>query len=586
MYLFTNIFFFRFPKHSDGRIRWLQCINKSGTSVLEHHKICSKHFKPECFFPSNGGQTRKLLRPKAMPHLDLSTEIFPPVADASSLLSDHNYFLLQSPAQMKKQNEELLKELDALKAKVKLLREKLRRERKRVHRHQYLKKKMKKRHSEEIKQLPEPLQQIIARFRDIQKSEKIPRQPIPVELAQFCVAASHYSRKAYCYVRKAFGYALPHPRTISKWFTGFKVNPGFTHQSLELLKSKVLESSSRKKDVIVVLSLDEMAIHSQASWTGSQFIGYPDYGNGFESFDLATEALVFLVTEMDVKWKLPIGFFFTNGTKADRKAGLVQEALKLIHSTGARTIAVVCDGTATHLKMFEELGAELNPDNPKPFFANPSNPDDFVYTILDICHMIKLVRNNLASQKFLKDMMGKRVEWMYIERLHKLQDEEGFRAGNKLRKRHVDFKNVKMKVCIAAQTLSNSVADSLDFVNNHLQLLQFAFSGPTASFIRIFDRLFDILNSRNHLAGRYKAPMTKKNKEKWEDVFEHSLWYISQLDNDEGTPILKSQQRTGFLGFCIAIKAFRNIFDDLVEGGHKRCIKTFGFSQDHLVECN
>ena len=49
----------------------------------------------------------------------------------------------------------------------------------------------------------------------------------------------------------------------------------------------------------------------------------------------------------------------------------------------------------------------------------------------------------------------------YIDRL---QVDEGFRFGNKLSKKHIEYKRHKMNVSIAAHTLSSSVADTLEFL--------------------------------------------------------------------------------------------------------------------------
>ncbi|XP_071511293.1 uncharacterized protein [Diadema antillarum] len=77
---------------------------------------------------------------------------------------------------------------------------------------------------------------------------------------------------------------------------------------------------------------------------------------------------------------------------------------------------------------------------------------------LDVCHMLKLMRNTLGSYGFLRDDVG--------ELLHKLQEDEGLRLGNKLRNAHIQWQKQKMKVNIAAQTLSVSVADALEFLED------------------------------------------------------------------------------------------------------------------------
>jgi hypothetical protein len=45
------------------------------------------------------------------------------------------------------------------------------------------------------------------------------------------------------------------------------------------------------------------------------------------------------------------------------------------------------------------------------------------------------------------------TRWDFIEKLHEVQEQAGLRAGNKLRKAHIEFRKMKMKVSLAAQTL-------------------------------------------------------------------------------------------------------------------------------------
>lgn len=72
-----------------------------------------------------------------------------------------------------------------------------------------------------------------------------------------------------------------------------------------------------------------------------------------------------------------------------------------------------------------------------------------------------------------------------------------------------------MKVHLAVQALSASVADALDFCEQTLKLPQFRGAGATAKFVRVFDHLFDLLNSRNPLGKSYKAPLRKQNEAFW-----------------------------------------------------------------------
>jgi len=67
-----------------------------------------------------------------------------------------------------------------------------------------------------------------------------------------------------------------------------------------------------------------------------------------------------------------------------------------------------------------------------------------------------------------------------------------------------------MKVNIAAQTLSSSVADAIDFCRN-LKINGFENSEATTECIRFVDKWFDILNSINPYGHGSKSPMKLLN---------------------------------------------------------------------------
>lgn len=66
-------------------------------------------------------------------------------------------------------------------------------------------------------------------------------------------------------------------------------------------------------------------------------------------------------------------------------------------------------------------------------------------------------------------------------------------------------------------------------------------------------------------------------------MFESSRKYICSLTLEDGTPILKSKNKTGFLGFVIAMESFRAIYTEYCETVPLLLsIYTYRFSQDHL----
>ncbi|XP_065662547.1 uncharacterized protein LOC136085186 [Hydra vulgaris] len=116
--------------------------------------------------------------------------------------------------------------------------------------------------------------------------------------------------------------------------------------------------------------------------------------------------------------------------------------------------------------------------------------------------------------------------------------------GNKLKLAHIEFIQQKMKVNLAAQIFSSSVADALLYCSENLKLSQFEGCGATIEFIRIIDRLYDILNSRNPFVKGYKSALL--------------------LKGTTGMQMILSSRKTGFIGFLVAVKSVQGIFLDWV----------------------
>ena len=199
------------------------------------------------------------------------------------------------------------------------------------------------------------------------------------------------------------------------------------------------------------------------------------------------------------------------GLTGEEKANLTKRCIIKLHEVSVKVVSFTCDSPTFHQSMLKLLGARLLPDSLQAYFLHPCDPEAKIYVFLDACHMIKLVRNTMSDWKVLKDKDGKDIRWQYLIELEKLQESEGLHLANKLRSAHINWKPQKMKVNLAAQTLSSSIADALEYCEGKLKLPQFQGCGPTVQFIRVFDRLFDVLNSRNPLTRNFKAPIRKSN---------------------------------------------------------------------------
>ena len=196
--------------------------------------------------------------------------------------------------------------------------------------------------------------------------------------------------------------------------------------------------------------------------------------------------------------------------------------------------------------------------------------------------MAKLVRNSWSSGRRLKNCKGEEIDWLFIEELVKIQETEGLRLGTKVKRAHLQWREQPMKVYLAVQVLSKSTADALEYLDKVLKLEQFSGSGATVEFIRIFNPLFDILNSRSPVGKGTKAAMSVNNEDDWKPFFDFAYGYILGLVDLEGRKIVNSRRKTGFVGFLMAIKSISCLFTDLVQSGKMNYLLNYRFSQDHI----
>jgi len=318
-------------------------------------------------------------------------------------------------------------------------------------------------------------------------------------------------------------------------------------------------------------------------WNGKELEGYVDYGTQMsdDSLPVASEVLMFMVVAVNGNWKLPIAYFLCHGMSGDEKCNLVSEALIRLHDANVEVVSVVCDGPSTNFAVASKLGASIQVNDMRPWFPHPSDTAKVVYLVFDACHMLKLLRNVFAEKGILTDRHNRQIRWQYIKDLYELQDREGLRAANKLKRNHIEWYQQKMKVSLAAQALSRSVASSLEFVAKDLEMPQFKDADATIAFIRVVDQLFDTLNSKSCFAKEFKSVLRPTNEQFWRPFLVDARDYVLSLKL--GPALLHSTPRkTCVLGFAATITSVIALYDSYVKQGPMQYLATYRLSQDHI----
>lgn len=407
-------------------------------------------------------------------------------------------------------------------------------------------------------------------------------------LRTFALTLNFYSPSAYNYVRSSFNKVLPHPSTLRKWYSTIDGSPGFTSEALNAIKIKSEEMLAKGKQLICGLIMDEMYIKENIHYNGKRLQGYINYGIKTDEVDglpKAREALVFLLVSINSHWKIPIAYFLTNGLNTQEKANLVNTVLSFVHDKGVSVKTFTFDGAATNISKSACLGENLTMPCIKSYFTHPETKQK-VHIFLDPAHMLKLCRNTLGDWGVLYDKNGQLIKWDYFKELVTIQDKTGLHCGTKIRSRHINYQKEKMKVKLACQTFSSSVADAFLYCSDILKLEAFKNVNATITFCKNINNIFDFLNTRNFLTKtQFKKPLKAKDEENILIIIEESIEYIKSLQvkiENKFVPLIKSGRKTGFLGLIVCLQSVKEFYFDVIKTGTLEFFLTYKISQDHL----
>lgn len=300
----------------------------------------------------------------------------------------------------------------------------------------------------------------------------------------FALNSDFLGKRLYLYLRARFNNNLPHPATIRKWFgkSSANCNGGFHPMAMATLKDFMQELRVAGKQLYVALSFDEMSTrqHIQYLHYKKKFSGFINFGTVKDENDplpMATNVIVIMLNALNMQLTMPIAFFFITTLIAEEKAILIATVLRALTDIGVRVVSMTSDGLQSNPATFEILGLNSEATNDiSPFFRN-QDTDEKIYVFYDAPHMIKLIRNCLGDKQVLYDKFNRKIEWKFIERLYRSKKDD--LASHKLTKKHILWEANKMNVSLATQTISNSVAVSIE---------KLAFNG---------DKLFNGMHHRN-----------------------------------------------------------------------------------------
>lgn len=422
-------------------------------------------------------------------------------------------------------------------------------------------------------------------------------QKYPENVRDFVFNLRYFSPRAYDFVRCSFNKNLPDDSTIRAWYANSDMNciPGIHESSMQILKKKSEASKKDGKELIVSLSFDEMHLSTLVQFDSSSktMIGYETFNyTDNEPRKEANQMIAFLVRGMEENFQLLVAYHFVVSLNAASKKKLLMEVIDKIIETGTIISNITFDGFSANKTMCTtELGANFDIYSPsfKPYFTASNGRR--IYIIFDPSHMHKLVRNKFSEYRKFFNGENEKILWKYIEDLVRYSNEKEFSHTHKLGRKHIEWHNNKMKVNIACQTLSESVAQSIQFLMDS-NYPEFKNANATIEFIKIFNNLFDTLNTKfcqnpKKYSNVYRKPISFQNKNEIFQFFDRATNYIKNLKFADKTGVikyvLKSNINTGFMGYIVTMQSLKLMYNQFVyEEKILQSIATYYVSQDFI----
>lgn len=417
----------------------------------------------------------------------------------------------------------------------------------------------------------------------------------PEAVRSFCLSLHYLGPKSYRFVRSKFLNHLPHESTILKWYQNSDLDrsQGIGENALKILRER---AEKREKDgkcpLICSLIFDEMMIKKHIEWCPSSqsYVGltYNAADTQYDELPMAKEAIVFMISGVNEFFELPVAFYFIISLTAAERTNLVMKLITEITHCNVIISNLCFDGLTANATMCEMLGCSFK-DEIKPYFTSTINNRP-IYVIFDPSHMLKLLRNTIGNRKALFDEKGQKIDWNHFIALEKYSSENNFGLTHKLTKRHIQFETRKMHVETAAQTLSSSVANAMEFLMKS-GVEQFECASETIKFIRHINHVFDVMNTfqiNNNHGNPFKNALNSENQAEIFEFLQNAKDYfyslhVLSLENKKKIRLIDSKVKTGCRGFVVNIISITAMYTEFVEQRHWLLFfATYRLSQDHI----
>ncbi|OCT89211.1 hypothetical protein XELAEV_18017828mg [Xenopus laevis] len=406
-----------------------------------------------------------------------------------------------------------------------------------------------------------------------------PKSQYSAQQRLFCLTLHLHDQLLYKYLKNEIRLPIPEPRQLRKWLKTDDHNAGINSSVLETLLKKREEQPKMYTRACLIVDTVPICQHVSYDSKNNELIGFVNFGkgaNGSISQEVADDTVIFMLVGMDSHWNALVAYFFIKTLTAGAQHQLLLGVMHELSDNGFEIECVAMERHERNEEMCALLGCTF--DNPKNLRTGFSLPDSQYkhYIMFDVKKEQQIVSAMLEEAGTILSPEGP-IIWQHIADIVSLDKMSLKHTG--IDQFSVDAKHQLMKIKLMVNKIDDNVANSLNMLQD-LNLKKFMGSSATVSFIKILDRLFSLLSSRNPWVQGEKGPINHSNLLQKMSVLQETEEYLLKLATCDDTFVHQGERKRYLLGLLVNITSLQALLVDLL---HKqKYILTNTFSTDHI----
>lgn len=342
-------------------------------------------------------------------------------------------------------------------------------------------------------------------FIDVLLSSNLKGKRYNKEQKHICQTLYYKNPSYYQFLHETLQHCLPSKTSLLRWQTFKMLSLGIVPEIINYLKD-IRESLSKESSKLVLIC-DEMDGRKGLAYDerrdciiGFQYLYQP-------STKLAKKFLTFMVRGLDgAIGNLIIANYATStGINGEELAVLIPMIVRMLADIQYQIVIVNMDQSGVNRKAFTIL--EATEDHPY-FFVEGMK----VYATFDVPHLFKSLRTTFLEHKM--ESVGGKIAGDLVKTAYLLDKKATIRLFPKLTDNHFFYDTfMKMRVNLAVQVVSNTVAQGLRKMTDNGLLKKDKTLHSTIIFIQNMNNLFDLLNgsTNNNDKNQLKNGVSARN---------------------------------------------------------------------------